>query len=55
MTLKKNQKVVNAISDMSCVYENAKGYRKLKIPASGTLLTDKDIKKNQISIDDADL
>ena len=55
MTLKKNQKVANAISDMEDIYENAKGYRKLKIPASGTLLSEKDIKKNQISIDDADL
>ena len=53
MTVKKNQFVANAISDFEEVYENTKGYRKLKLPASGTLLSDKDIKNRQISIDDA--
>ena len=51
MTLKKGQKLVRALSDFESVYENAKGYRKLKIPASGQLLAEKDIRKQQLSID----
>ena len=53
MTVKKNQKVVSALSDFESVYENTKGYRKLKLPATGVLLNEKDIKSRQISIDDA--
>lgn len=52
MTIKKNNKLVSAISDFESVYENTKGYRKLKLPATGTLLSEKDIKKQQISIED---
>ena len=55
MTVKKNQKVVSALSNFEDVYENAKGYRKLKLPASGTLLSDKDIKKQQLSIEDTNI
>jgi DNA gyrase subunit A len=53
MTVKKNQKLASAISDFEEVYENTKGYRKLKLPASGSLLSDKDIQNRQISIDDS--
>ena len=52
MTVKKNNKLVSAISDFESVYENTKGYRKLKLPATGTLLSEKDIKNQQISIED---
>ena len=52
MTLKKNQTIVSAVSDFDDSAENTKGYRKIKLPASGVLLNDKDIKNRQISIDD---
>ncbi len=52
MTLKKNQKLVSAVSDFKDNGDNTKGYRKLKLPATGVLLADKDILKNQISISD---
>ena len=52
MTLKKNQTVVSALADFDDSAENTKGYRKLKLPASGVLLNDKDIKNRQISIDE---
>ena len=52
MTLKKNNKLTAAISDFESMYENTKGYRKLKLPATGTLLSEKDINKQQMSIED---
>ena len=52
MTVKKNHKLTSAIADFESVYENTKGYRKLKLPATGVLLSEKDIKKQQMSIDD---
>jgi DNA gyrase subunit A len=52
MTLKKNHKLTGALADFESVYENTKGYRKLKLPATGTLLSEKDIKNQQISIED---
>jgi len=52
MTLKKNNKLTNALADFESVYENTKGYRKLKLPATGVLLSEKDISKQQMSIDD---
>jgi hypothetical protein len=54
MTLKKGQKVVSAISDFEDNGDNTKGYRKLKLPASGSLMSSKDIKNRQMSIDDTD-
>ena len=54
MTLKKGQKVVSAISDFEDNGDNTKGYRKLKLPASGALMSSKDIKNRQMSIDDTD-
>jgi DNA gyrase subunit A len=52
MTLKKNQTVVSAVSDFDDSAENTKGYRKIKLPATGVLLNEKDIKNRQMSIDD---
>ncbi len=45
MNLKKGSKVVSAMSD---VPEDTKGYKKTKLPAAGTLLAEKDIKKQQL-------
>ncbi len=55
ITLKKGQKVVSAIKDFADKYGDAKGYRKLKLPASGVLLTEKDINVQQIKIDDKEV
>ncbi len=52
MNVKKNHKITSAISDFESIYENTKGYRKLKLPATGVLLSDKDITKQQLSIED---
>ena len=52
MTVKKNHKLTAALSDFENVYESTKGYRKLKLPATGVLLSEKDISKQQISIED---
>jgi DNA gyrase subunit A len=51
MTVKKNHKLVSAISNFESVYENTKGYRKLKLPATGVLLSEKDINSRQMSIE----
>lgn len=52
MNVKKNHKLTAAISNFESVYENTKGYRKLKLPATGVLLSEKDIQKQQLSIED---
>ncbi len=52
MTVKNKQKIVKAISDFDNTSEATKGYRKIKLPATGVLLNDKDIKNRQISIDE---
>jgi len=51
MNVKKNHKLTAALSDFESVYENTKGYRKLKLPATGVLLSEKDIEKQQIRIE----
>ena len=51
MTLKKGQRIVDCLKDFETKYENTKGYRKLKIPAAGQLLSEKDIKIQQLKID----
>ncbi len=51
MTMKKGQKLVRCLKDFEETYENAKGYRKLKIPASGQLLAEKDLRVQQLKID----
>ncbi|MBQ8393858.1 MAG: topoisomerase IV [Clostridia bacterium] len=51
MNLKKNQKLVEIIDDYEKRYPEAyQQYRKTKIPATGTLLSDKDITKKQIKL-----
>lgn len=52
LSLKKGQKVVSAIKDFADKYGDAKGYRKIKLPSSGTLLAEKDIHAQQLKIED---
>lgn len=52
MTLKGGHKIVRALSDFESVFENTKGYRKLKLPATPVALTGKDAKEQQLSIDE---
>jgi len=51
MTMKKGQELVSARQNFDEKYDTLKGYRKLKIPASGQLLADDDIKELQLKID----
>ena len=51
LTLKKGQTLAKALSDFGDSYQNVKSYRKLKVPASGTLLEEKNIDIQQIKID----
>jgi DNA gyrase subunit A len=51
ITLKKGQKVISAIKDFAEKYGDMKGYRKLKIPAAGVPLAEKDIDARQIKIE----
>ncbi|MBQ9150784.1 MAG: topoisomerase IV, partial [Clostridia bacterium] len=51
LTLKKGQTMAKAVSDFGDSYQNVKSYRKLKIPATGTLLEEKNIEIQQIKID----
>jgi len=50
LTLKKGQKLREAHVEFESKFENTKGYRKLKIPATGTLLEEKDIDIQQLKI-----
>ena len=50
MTLKKGQKLKAAYTDFATRFEDTKGYRKIKIPAVGILLSEKDIDKQQLKI-----
>lgn len=52
MTLKGNNKIVRALSDFESVFENTKGYRKLKLPATPVSLTGKDALEPQLTIDE---
>ncbi len=51
MVLKKDQKLVAAYDDFATRFEETKGYRKIKIPAPGILLSEKDITKQQLRIE----
>ena len=51
MTLKKGQTITDCRQDFEAIYEDTKGYRKLKIPASGQILNEKNIKRQQLKID----
>ena len=51
MNLKKNQKITQVIKDYESKYPEANShYRKLKIPATGVLMLDKDIRSKQLKI-----
>ena len=50
MTLKKGQILKTALINFGDEYQNVKSYRKIKIPATGTLLEEKDIHIQQIKI-----
>lgn len=52
INLKAGQKVTLAISDFAARYGDAKGYRKIKLPATGVLLAESDIAARQIKIDE---
>ena len=49
--MRKDQTLATALSDFGDNYQNVKSYRKLKIPATGTLLEEKNIDIQQIKID----
>ncbi len=50
MTLKKGQKVVRCLDGLD-KYENLKGFKKLKIPATGSPISKKDLKPTQLTMD----
>ena len=51
MTLKKGHTLTECLKDFDAYYDTAKGYKKLKIPATGQLLAEKDISKQQLRFD----
>ena len=51
MQLKKDQTVVRALVNFGESFQNVKSYRKLKIPATGILLEEKNIAIQQLKID----
>ncbi len=51
ITLKKGDTVKLACTDFEDRFENTKGYKKIKIPATGTLIAEKDIDAQQLKID----
>lgn len=44
MTLKGESKVTRVLSDFEAVFENTKGYRKIKLPATPVVLSDADLR-----------
>jgi len=50
MTIKKGQKITKCLETPE-EYENLKGYKKLKIPASGQVIAEKNINLQQLKID----
>jgi DNA gyrase subunit A len=51
INFKKGHFLAKAVTDFEDRYQNVKSYRKLKIPATGTLLEEKNIEIQQIKID----
>ena len=49
-TLRKNQRITEAITDQATRYANLKKYKKTKIPATGTALEELDVEAQQISL-----
>ena len=52
MNLKKKQKIVAVYDDYEKKYPDAMAYRKIKIPATGVLMSHKDVTKKQLKIID---
>ena len=50
MMLKKGQTLRAVYDDFTDRFEDTKGYKKIKIPATGILLSEKDITKQQLKI-----
>lgn len=51
MNVKKGHKVREALINFGERYEDTKGYKKIKLPAAGALLAEKDIKKMQLKFE----
>ncbi len=51
MNVKKGHKVKETLINFTDRCEDSKGYKKIKLPAAGTLLADKDIKKMQLKFE----
>ncbi len=51
MNVKKGHKVKEALVNFTDRCEDSKGYKKIKLPAAGTLLAEKDIKKMQLKFE----
>ena len=51
LSMKKGEELKQAIQNFDEKYDDLKGYRKLKIPATGQLLADEDRKVLQLKID----
>ena len=51
ITLKRGDKVKLACTNFEERFENTKGYKKIKIPATGTLIAEKDINAQQLTIE----
>ena len=49
-TIKKGNKIVEAFLAEACPYENPLAYRRIKVPATGIKLTERDIQKQQLSL-----
>ena len=51
INLKKGDTVKLVCTDYETRFENTKGYKKIKIPATGVLLAEKDITAQQLKIE----
>ena len=51
MTLKKGHNLTEALSDFEGKYDTSKGYKKLKIPASGQAIAERTLANRQLKID----
>ena len=51
MTLKKGQTLVQGLSSFEDKYDTSKGYKKLKIPASGQTISERSLASRQLTID----
>ena len=51
MTLKKGNTVVEGLRDFEDKYDTSKGFKKIKIPATGQLLPDRSLSERQLKID----